>query len=310
MQRVAFAPLGVPASSGFAVMRVPIMNSDLPVSPRPHAALGPSKVLDLVSSHCAIYAAFFRYSLMREMSFKVNFLLWLLVEFLWFGLQLGFNSVLYLHTDSIGTWTKWEVVMLIGTSHFIQQLFQAFFLVNCSQLSNLVQTGTLDFLLLLPKNTRFLVSFRYVDMGGFISAASGLGVVFYAARQLHLTPSCSQIFAYTVLCLVGVAIHYSLMFLMATVSFWTIRAHGLVMAYYNLFSVARLPDVVLKKSYHTIFVLAIPMLLVSNVPVKVLAAKLASPFELCLLGILGCGCFLISQLVWRAGLRTYKSASS
>ena len=214
------------------------------------------------------------------MSFKANFLLWLFVELLWFALQLGFNGVLYLHTDSIGTWTQWEVVMLIGTSHLIQQLFQAFFLVNCSNLTNLVHTGGLDFFLLLPRNARFLVSLRHVDVGGFVSAASGLAVVIYAGEKLQLSPSGWQILVYVICCAAGIVVHYSLMFLMATVSFWTVRANGLVLAYYNIASVARLPDVVLRKSYKAVFVLALPMLLVSNVPVKTLTAKLSSPLEL------------------------------
>lgn len=273
-------------------------------------APNPFLPLETMWNYICIYGAFFNYSLMREMSFKANFLLWLFVELLWFALQLGFNGVLYLHTDCIGTWTKWEVVMLIGTSHFVQQLFQAFFLVNCSQLSNLVHTGTLDFMLLFPKNTRFLVSFRQVDVGGFVSAVSGLTVVIYAACQLHLRPSWWQIVAYLAACFMGVVVHYSLMFLMGTISFWTVRANGLIMAYYNLFSVARLPDVVLKKSYKTIYVIALPMLLVSNVPVKAVTNRLNSPFELCLLAVLALGCFFASQLVWRKALRAYSSASS
>jgi hypothetical protein len=51
---------------------------------------------------------------------------------LWFALQLSFIGVIYLHTDHIATWTKWQVVMLVGASHFIQQIFQAFFLTNCT----------------------------------------------------------------------------------------------------------------------------------------------------------------------------------
>src|SRR5580704_9444871 len=105
--------------------------------------------------YLGIYLALCKNSVAREMSFKSNFLLWLVVEFLWFGLQLSFIGVLFLHTDSIGTWTKWEVVLLVGASHFIQQIFQSFFLVNCTNLSELVRTGKLDFLLLLPVNTRF-----------------------------------------------------------------------------------------------------------------------------------------------------------
>src|SRR6267378_4411745 len=135
-----------------------------------------------------IYSALVKNSVAREMSFKSNFLLWIVVEMLWLGLQLSFIGVIYLHTDTIGDWTKWQVVLLIGASHFIQQIFQAFFLTNCTQLSELIRTGKLDFMLLLPVNTRFLISLRQVDLGGFVNASSAAAIMIYAARQLHLVP--------------------------------------------------------------------------------------------------------------------------
>src|SRR6266403_5058797 len=124
-------------------------------------------ILATIKRYLSIYAGLWKNSVTREMSFKSNFLLWIFVELLWFGLQLSFFGVIYLHTDTIATWTKWEVVLLIGASQFIQQIFQAFFLINCAQLSELIRTGRLDFLLLLPVNTRFVVSLRQVDLGGF-----------------------------------------------------------------------------------------------------------------------------------------------
>src|SRR6266567_9641565 len=192
--------------------------------------------------YLGIYFALWKNSVTREMIFKSNFLLWIVVELLWFGLQLTFIGVLYLHTEHIGTWTKWQVVMLIGGSHFIQQIFQAFFLINCTNLSELIRTGKLDFLLLLPVNTRFVVSLRQVDLGSFVNATSALGVIAYAAHQMHFTPSFGHIAGFLALCLVGIVIHYSLMFLLATVSFWTVRAQGIVWGYYNLFNIARMPD--------------------------------------------------------------------
>src|SRR3982750_2174261 len=118
--------------------------------------------------YATIYGALWKNSVAREMGFKSNFILWIIVELLWFALQLTFFNVIYSPTDNIAGWTRWEVVLLVGVSHFIQQIFQAFFLTNCVQLSELVRTGKLDFLLLLPANTRFLVSLRTVDLGGFV----------------------------------------------------------------------------------------------------------------------------------------------
>src|SRR5881628_313761 len=195
-----------------------------------------------VSRYLSIYVALWKNSIAREMMFKSNFLLWIVVELLWFGLQLSFIGVLYLHTEKIGTWTKWQVVMLIGGSHFIQQLFQAFFLINCTNLSELIRTGKLDFLLLLPVNTRFVVSLRQVDLGAFVNASFAVAVMTYAGRQMHLVPTILQIFGFLGLCVAGILIHYSLMFLLASICFWTVRAQGIVWGYYNLFNIARMPD--------------------------------------------------------------------
>src|SRR5437870_5685662 len=228
-----------------------------------------------IKRYFTIYAALWRNSVTREMTFKSNFLLWIFVELLWFGLQISFIGVLYLHTDHIGTWTKWQVVMLVGASHFIQQIFQAFFLINCTNLSELIRTGKLDFLLLLPVNTRFVVSLRQVDLGGFVNASFAVAVMAYAGSQLHLVPTLTQVLGFVVLCVAGILIHYSLMFLLASISFWTVRAQGIVWGYYNLFNIARMPDEAFHGLFKALFTFAIPMLLVSNVPVRLLAHKLS-----------------------------------
>jgi ABC-2 type transport system permease protein len=263
-----------------------------------------------VSRYLSVYAALWKNSVAREMSFKSNFLLWIFVELLWFGLQLSFISVLYLHTEHIGTWTKWQVVMLIGGSHFIQQIFQAFFLVNCTNLSELVRTGKLDFLLLLPVNTRFIVSLRQVDLGAFVNASSAVALMVYAARQLHLVPTLMQVLGFLALCVTGIAIHYCLMFLLASISFWTVRAQGIVWGYYNLFNIARMPDEAFRGLFKAVFTFALPMLLVSNVPVRLLADKLSSPAPVLLLLAMSVVCFFVSEWGWRASMRRYTSASS
>src|SRR5689334_4216370 len=162
-----------------------------------------ARIIAAAWHYLKIYGALWKNSVTREMSFKANFLMWIVVELLWFGLQLTFIGVLYLHTDHIGTWTKWEVVMLIGASHFIQQIFQAFFLVNCTNLSELVRTGKLDFLMLLPINTRFVVSFRQVDLGAFVNATSGAAVIAFAAHKLNFMPTIPHIIGFLGLCIAG-----------------------------------------------------------------------------------------------------------
>ncbi len=264
-----------------------------------------------LTRYLGIYAALVKNSLSRELGFKSNFLLWIIVELLWFALQITFISVLYLHTDAIGSWTKWQVVLLVAASNFIQQIFQAFFLINLTNLSELVRSGKLDFLLLLPVNTRFVISFRQVDLGGFVNAAFAVCVMTYAAHQLHLHPTLLQIAGFLALSLAGVAIHYSLMLLLAGICFWTVKAQGIVWGYYNLFNIARLPDEAFQRgAFKAVFTFAIPMILVSNVPARLLTSKLSEPGPVLLLLAMALACSIMSELGWRASLRRYTSASS
>ena len=257
-----------------------------------------------------LYAALWKNSVTREMSFKGNFILWIVVELLWFGLQLSFVSVVFSQTETVGTWTRWEMVLLVGASNFIQQLYQAFFLTNCTNLSELVRTGKMDFLLLLPANTRFLVSLRVVDLGAFVNALFALCVMFFAAGKLQLHPHPAQILGFLALCGVGIMIHYSLMFMLATISFWTVRAQGIVWGYYNLFNIARMPDEAFRGAFKGVFTFALPVLLVSNVPTRVLADKASSPASWALLLGLGLVWAAISEWFWRVSVRRYTSASS
>ncbi|MEO8427583.1 MAG: ABC-2 family transporter protein [Verrucomicrobiota bacterium] len=257
-----------------------------------------------------IYVALWKNSVVREMGFKTNFIMWIIVELLWFALQLSFMAVIYSHTEHIATWSKWEVIMLLGASHFIQQIFSAIFLTNCTQLSEYIRTGKLDFMLLLPINTRFMISFRQVDLGGFVNAAAAVGVMIYAARQLHLALHPLQVLGFLVLALVGILIHYSLMFCLASASFWTVRSQGIVWGYYNLFNIARLPDAAFRGLFKAFFTFVIPMLLVANVPVKVLVKPLEEPMKILLLIALSLVCFAFSEWIWRHSLKHYTSASS
>jgi ABC-2 type transport system permease protein len=260
--------------------------------------------------YLTIYAALWKNSVAREMSFKGNFILWIIVELLWFGLQLIFVMVLYGQTNSVGTWTQWQMVLLVGASNFIQQVYQAFFLVNCTNLSELVRTGKMDFLLALPINTRFIVSLRQVDLGAFVNALFAVCVMVFAAGKLGLHLTVAQISGFSALCVVGILIHYSLMFMLAAISFWTVRAQGIVWGYYNLFNIARMPDEAFHGAFKAVFTFALPVLLVSNVPVRVLADKLTSPASWLLLLGLGIIWAAISEWFWRLSVRRYTSAST
>src|ERR671922_1256708 len=145
-----------------------------------------------------IYSIMLRNSLIREMSFKANFLLWMLVEVLWFCGQIVFFSIIFGNVNRIGDWSKWEVVLLVGTHQIISQLFQAFFFVNVANIPELVRTGRLDSLLVLPIDSQFAVSTKQFGLDSVVNAIVGGVVVGVSLSQLGYVPTPMSILLYLV----------------------------------------------------------------------------------------------------------------
>src|SRR5712672_4442581 len=227
-----------------------------------------------------IYGIMLRNSLIREMSFKTNFILWMLVEVLWFLGQIVFFSIIFGSVNRIGDWSKWEVVLLVGTHQMIAQLFQAFFFVNVANIPELVRTGKLDSLLVLPIDSQFAVSTKQFGLDSIVNAALGGAVVCIALSRLNIVPSLTSIVLYLVALGFGIAVHYSIMLALAAVSFWIVRAQGLVYGYFNFLNIARYPDVIYPRLFRLIFSWIIPVVIVANIPARVLIKSLGQPFTL------------------------------
>jgi ABC-2 type transport system permease protein len=258
-----------------------------------------------------IYSIMLRNSLIREMSFKANFILWMVVEVLWFCGQILFFSIIFGQVDRIGDWTKWEVVLLVGTHQIIAQLFQAFFFVNIANIPELVRTGRLDSLLVLPIDSQFSVSTKQFGLDSVINALLGAVVVLVSLSRLGIVPNVSSVLLYLIALGFGVAIHYSIMLSLAAVSFWIVRAQGLVYGYFNFLNIARYPDVIFPGVFRFIFSWIIPVVIVANIPARLLIKSLGQPGWLMLQLVIAASiaCWW-SRIFWRFALRHYSSASS
>src|SRR5437764_6560108 len=143
----------------------------------------------MMRRYIEIYSIMLRNSLIRDMSFKANFLLWMVVEILWFCGQIVFFSIIFGTVDHIGDWTKWEVVLLIGTHQIISQLFQAFFFVNVANIPELVRMGKLDSVLVLPIDSQFAVSTIQFGLEIIVKAILDTAVVIVSLWKLSIVPS-------------------------------------------------------------------------------------------------------------------------
>ena len=183
--------------------------------------------------------------------------------------------------------------------------------MNLSNLPELVRTGRLDLMLLLPMDAQFSVSTRQFGLDNVVNAGIGVAFVLFSLGKLGVVPTPVQVALYLVAVGLGTTVHYSIMFTLSTFSFWIVRAQGLIYGYYNLINISRYPAEVFGWLFRLIFTWLIPVVVVANSPARILARASAQP-GLLILQLLAVSAFCVgaSRWFWRFALRRYSSASS
>src|SRR5918995_7036642 len=129
------------------------------------------------ASYSNVFLTFARNSLVRNMMFRANFLIECVSSVTWTLMNLGFYLLIFQYTTSIGAgtgWGKWEFFAFLATTMLVNSIVQAFFMPNCEDVSELIRTGGLDFAMLKPIDTQFLISLQKIDWSSLANFAAGL----------------------------------------------------------------------------------------------------------------------------------------
>lgn len=257
-----------------------------------------------------IWAASARYSITRTLMFRGDFFVWSLVELFWMSVNILTITVIYEHTQSIAGWTKYQMVLLVGTSMLIQRFLMGFFWSSIFEMGRNIRSGNFDFYLAQPGNVMFMATTRKLDPDSLLNSLVAAAVIIYAARQLGLDPSAGQIALYALMVLCGVVIHYSILVLSISLAFWLTSAQGIEGIYFTLTEFSRLPRAAFTGiATQMLFVWLLPVVMVTNVP----ASLLVQGFDLTLSAwLFGSALvwFTAAVFVFNRGLRRYTSASS
>ena len=212
-----------------------------------------------------VWLASARYSVVRTMMFRGDFLVWSLVEFFWMSVNVLMVSVIYRHTDSVAGWTRNEMLLLLGTSMLIQRMLMGFFWSGIFEMGRNVRSGNFDFFLAQPGNVMFMATTRKVDPDGLVNCFVAAGLVAYSASQLGLQPTPGALALYGFLLLCGLVIHYSILVLSVSAVFWLTSAQGVEGGYFTLAEFSRLPREAFKGVTNVLFVWLLPVVVVSKI---------------------------------------------
>lgn len=291
----------------------------------------PLRPMNTLAQYLSLWLTFARNSLVRDMTFQMNFLVEFISSIAWVTMYLGFYLLIFQYTDRIGLgtgWGKYEFFVFLATTMIVNSLVQMLFMDNCDELSELIRTGGLDFALLRPIDTQFLVSLRRVQWSSLGNFAVGVGLLIFAVSTLAtrekdpvaLHPVAFVLYPVYVAC--GVAILYALMIALAATSIWLGRNTSLYDFWFYITNFSRYPmeiyDGPWGRPLRLAFTYVIPVLIVVNVPARFLAFPLQpldnDPSGVWMLAgftlAATIGSLAASRWVFLTALGSYRSASS
>jgi len=271
-------------------------------------------------SYLRVFRTFARNSLVRNMTFRTNFILETITSLSWVAINLGFYLLIFQYTGMIGTgWGKWEFFLFLSTGLLINSTVETLFMTNADEFNELIRTGGLDFALLKPIDTQFLVSLQRIDWSSAGNFVFGLVLLVYSLLQLGYVPGPVEVLLYPLYVACGVSILYSLMIAMAASSVWLGRNQNLFDFWFYITNFARYPMEIYSGPIGTplrwFFTFIIPVLVVVNVPARLLVRSLApqslTEWLLPAFALLAAAASLIaSRWVFNRALGSYRSASS
>jgi ABC-2 type transport system permease protein len=239
-------------------------------------------------------------------------------------MNLGFYLIVFNYTPMLGSsddpaaaWTKYKFLVFLATTMFVNSAVQMFFMPNAEEFSEMIRTGNLDFALLKPIDTQFLISLQRVDWSAAADFVIALALLLYSVPRIQgFSPSWSAVMLYPLYVVLGILIMYSVMVALSATSVWLGRNQTLYDFWFYITNFSRYPleiyDGPVGIWLRWMFLFIVPVLVVVNVPARLLA----KPFQweyayLAAYGVLATlVCLAGSRWVFQRSLESYRSASS
>jgi ABC-2 type transport system permease protein len=119
----------------------------------------------------------FKMAWVYNMEYRLNFIMWMIVNVLWTILDLIFFNVLMGSTQIIGSWTQADTFIMIGIFRLMGVFVWGWMESSFEMLPALVNEGRLDLILTKPVDAQFYISFHRIGTSVIASFISGIMLI-------------------------------------------------------------------------------------------------------------------------------------
>jgi ABC-2 type transport system permease protein len=241
--------------------------------------------------------------------YRANLVLDLFEEVVVVATSLIAVSVLFTHTGTLNGWSLGQMIVLLGVYYLIQGAQSVVFEVSLERFMEHIRLGTLDFILIKPVNSQFVISTRHVQVAQIAQVLFGLGLLMVGVDQVGEAVGPGEVVGFTLTLICGLSLVYSLVLVLGTVAFWATRVENLLAIFWSFLDAGRFPVDVYPGWMRVTLSTIVPIGVAVTVPAEAIAGRLDG-LGLALMLVGSVVVFGFASWFWRLGVRNYTGASA
>lgn len=256
-----------------------------------------------------IFYLYWKMRILQNLEYRFNYFIGVFIDLFWASITLISVDWIFGQVNLIAGWSKNEALLLACINMVFASLIWYFIIPSMDFLAESIHKGNLDFYLIRPINTRFLVSVSKFSSDQFIRIIVLGLLIFHFLNLLQITPSLLQWLGFLVLFVIGLLIFYGIFFLITTTTIWLINLSNIQFIFQVIVDAGAYPVDIFRNTLKLVFYYLIPLGFLATFPTQVLLGK--GDWKLIGVGLLATLVILgISQWFWNFALKHYSSASS
>ncbi|HEY9528549.1 MAG TPA: ABC-2 family transporter protein [Anaerolineales bacterium] len=256
-----------------------------------------------------LLSAFLKVNIQMSLAYRADTIVNILLNLMWLGWELLSLGIIFSNTDTIGGWDFGELIGLLGVFRLIHTLMIALIWPNTEKFNQSIRDGSMDYTLLQPINSMFLVTFSRITVWRAWDLILAAILIVVGLNMSGDTTTVIDILTFILLTVSGAIVIYSLWIVLIALTFWFTKFDNNVTILQALLDAGRYPVTVYPVWLRILVTFVIPIAVATTVPLQGLRGDLTPIRVLMFVGI-GVVSFLIASQVWKRGLKQYSGASS
>ena len=256
-----------------------------------------------------LLSAFFKVNVQLALAYRADTIVNILLNLMWLGWELLSLNIIFSHTTTLGGWGLGELIALLGVFRLVNTMMIALIWPNTEKFNQSIRDGSMDYTILQPVNTMFLVTFSRITVWRIWDLLLAIVLIVIGINMSGDIVTPLQILTFILLATSGMIVIYSLWIVLIALTFWFTKFDNNVTILHALLDAGRYPATVYPAWLQVIVTFIIPIAVATTIPLQALRGAL-SLNQVVLYFFIGIISFLVASRVWKVGLKQYSGASS